>query len=751
MSSYIRKYKIFDIYLFLFIFTMLNREFLFFGVDPRYLLFIMSAGLICFGLKNVKSIAISKIEKLFIVFYLFLFSSNAFFLINGKPVVLSELISLNLLHINNFLLLITFIFYKKEITKKKIILYYKIAILFLILSFIFVLLNIRIPSIFCGTEHVAVYGVDQMNLYGQPFRIAGFAEDANYAFLFFFSFIIILFEDGFNLYNVILAGLSIIGMGFSFSKTQVIMLVPTVILYFVYKNIDFSENKKNVLLFAFVTCVFILPFVMLKFNVLGNMITMANRYSLWQTAIQLLKKNYYFPVGLGGFRYYNFAMADWLVQSHSTYVQIITELGVICALLYIVIAYENLKKINNSYFIVLLNFLFFSLTSETLYLQFFIFAMYILNIIYENEEEQMKKEKGKKVLFFVNSLGKGGAERVCANLANGYIEKGYNVDFVVLFDDCSYSEQERYRIFSLGIKSEQSKIKVIINILKKIRVVDKFIVDAETDGKYALITAHLPLSHICASFSKVGKRCLYVQHISLKSEGKYYNLYKNFYKNKKNICVSNGLGKEFVDLMKYDRENVRVVYNPVSVDEIKRKSKEPLNFSSKPYFLSVGRLTKQKRFDRAIDVFYKGNFYRDYYLVFLGQGEKKGELLQQAKDLKIEERVIFAGWQYDVYQWMKNSSLLLHTSEREALPMVLIEALAAGTKIVASNCEYGSDEILKGVNSKFIADQNSVEDYISKINDALDNFEVQEEYDILNECKGENVCQKYIDIYANIF
>ena len=137
--------------------------------------------------------------------------------------------------------------------------------------------------------------------------------------------------------------------------------------------------------------------------------------------------------------------------------------------------------------------------------------------------------------------------------------------------------------------------------------------------------------------------------------------------------------------------------------------------------------------------------------MFLGQGEKKGELLQQAKDLKIEERVIFAGWQYNVYQWMKNSSLLLHTSEREALPMVLIEALAAGTKIVASNCEYGSDEILKGVNSKFIADQNSVEDYISKINDALDNFEVQEEYDILNECKGENVCQKYIDIYANIF
>ena len=58
---------------------------------------------------------------------------------------------------------------------------------------------------------------------------------------------------------------------------------------------------------------------------------------------------------------------------------------------------------------------------------------------------------------------------------------------------------------------------------------------------------------------------------------------------------------------------------------------------------------------------------------------------------------------------MKNATLLLHTSEREALPMVLIEALASGTKIVASNCEYGSNEILKDKYSKYIANQNDVE------------------------------------------
>lgn len=751
MSNWIQKYKIFDIYLFLFIFTMINREFLFFGFDPRYILFIMSAALILLGLKNIKEIQFSKIEILLIFFYILLFFSNCCFLINRHPVAIKELKSLNILHMNNFLLLITIILYKKEVSQKKVTRYYKIAMIFLIISFLLVLLHINIPSLFCGTKHVAVYGKDQINLFGGYFRIGGLAEDANYAFLFFFSFIILLFIEGLNISNLLLIVVSFIGMGLSFSKTQVLMLVPAILIYFIYKKIKMTNKIKDISLFVLSMSVFLLPFIMLKLNLFGSMITMANRYSLWNTAIQLIKRNHFLPAGLGGFRFYNYYRVNWLVQSHSSYVQILTELGIICAILYIFVAYFNLKRLKNLNYIILLNFMFFSLTSETLYLQFFVFAMYLLNVMYENEGDQMNQEKGKKILFFVNSLGKGGAERVCANLANGYIQNGYSVDFIVLFDDRSYSKQESYRIFSLGIDANQSKIKVIAQIFLKLKKVNQFIKNSEDGGSYALVTAHLPLSHICTAMSCVGKRCLYVQHISLKSEGKYYNLYKMFYKNKKNVCVSKGLGNEFVHLMNYDSHNIEVVYNPVSIDEIKEKAKEPLVFENKPYFLCVGRLTKQKRFDRAINIFYQGKYYKDYFLVFLGQGEKEEELRQQVKKLGLENRVIFAGWQGNVYQWMKNATLLLHTSEREALPMVLIEALASGTKIVASNCEYGSNEILKDKYSKYIANQNDVEDYIKKINDALTHFEVNSHYEILDECQGENVCKRYLDVYKQMF
>lgn len=751
MDNFIKKYKIFDIYLFLFIFTMINREFLLLGFDPRYLIFVMSAGLILSGLKNIKEVKFTNIELLLIIFYVLLFLSNFCFLINKQPIKFDELKSLNILHMNNFLFLISIILHKNEVSQDKVIFYYKISMIFLIISFILVLLNVNIPSLFCGTKHIAVYGKDQINFFGGYFRIGGFAEDANYAFLFFFSFIVLLFVEGLNVSNLILIIISCVGMGLSFSKTQVIMLIPAILIYFIYKKLNLTKKVKNNSLFILSTSVFFLPFIMLKLNLFGSMVTMLNRYSLWKTAIELMKRNHFLPAGLGGFRFYNYYRVDWLVQCHSSYVQILAELGIVCAILYIFITYFNMKKIKDINFIILLNFIFFSLTSETLYLQFFIFAMYILNIMCDNEASRLNQKEGNKILFFVNSLGKGGAERVCANLANSYIQQGYNVDFVVLFDDRSYSEQNNYRIFSLGIDSEQSKIKVIRQIFLKIKKVNHFIKISEQDGRYALITSHLPLSHICASMTCVGKRCLYVQHISLKSEGKYYTLYKTFYKNKKNVCVSKGLGNEFVHLMKYDPHNVDVVYNPVSIDEIKEKANQLLTVDNKPYFLCVGRLTQQKRFDRAINIFYQGKYYEDYFLVFLGQGEKEEELRQQVKKLGIEDKVIFAGWQGNVYQWMKNAELLLHTSEREALPMVLIEALASGTKIVASDCEYGSDEILKGEYSKYIADQNDVEDYIEKINDALIHFEINHNYKILDECQDENVCRKYLEVYKHMF
>ena len=357
-----------------------------------------------------------------------------------------------------------------------------------------------------------------------------------------------------------------------------------------------------------------------------------------------------------------------------------------------------------------------------------------------------------KILFFVNSLGGGGAERVCVNLANEYVARGVDVYFITLFKNKAYQDDKKnFNILCLNLQKEDSKICIIKNILDNRKRINTFILENSIIEPYVLITAHLPLSHICASISLVGSECLYVQHTSLwGSKFKFYLFYKNFYKEKINVCVSNGLAKEFIDVIGYTNKNIRVIFNPILIDDIKMHAKENFHYP-KPYILCVGRLSQEKRFDRAIRIFFEGKYYIKYQLVILGEGEKRKELESWAKRFELEKFIYFAGWQKNVYMWMHHAELLLHTSEYEALPMVLIEALASKTRIVASNCKFGADEILTGELEKFIANKDDISDYIKKINAALREFPLNCDYEILKKCDSSFVAQQYLNVYKQYF
>ena len=357
----------------------------------------------------------------------------------------------------------------------------------------------------------------------------------------------------------------------------------------------------------------------------------------------------------------------------------------------------------------------------------------------------------KKVLFFVNSLREGGAESVCINLGNWYKENGYIVDYIILFDNHNHDDNiTNGHIFCLNLDSHMSKLQLIRQIKKKVRTINNFIMEQQKNGNYDLITAHLPLSHICANSSIVKDRCLYIQHTSLYVYNKKMRyFYKYFYKNKINICVSEGLRIEFIEKMNFNPLKIKTIYNPINNQLIKNTSSNS-NKTYQPYFLCVGRLAKEKRFDRAIETFYKGHFYEKFNLIFLGEGEFADQLKNQVETLGLKRSVFFLGWKKDVYTWMKNAELLLQTSEREALSMALIEALACGTRVVASDCEFGANEILRDDLNKFIAQQDSIDDYIQKINYALTSFPLGEEYKIVELCQDSVVCHKYLNTYKEL-
>lgn len=353
--------------------------------------------------------------------------------------------------------------------------------------------------------------------------------------------------------------------------------------------------------------------------------------------------------------------------------------------------------------------------------------------------------KRQKALFVVNSISNGGAERVCINMANELLLENYSVDFVTLKDNSqlnnSYEIDERINVVNMGITSKNNIVRVL-QLLFSVKKFNKFLCNNE----YDLITSHLPMANLLCIFSKIKNKCLYVFHTKLSSYDNHCHfIFKKvvgmLFRKKKVVCVSNGVKNELMEKYNFNPEYLETIYNPLNFDEIKNKMNEPINFDKK-YFLMVGRFNKAKRQDRMIEVFYRGAFYKKYKLVFCGTGELEDEAKELVAKYGLEKDVYFMGWQSNVYNWIKNADLLISTSDFEAFPMNLIEAFTCGTKVVSSNCNFGPSEILLGEYSKYLVESSDIDDYIEKINYALQEYPTKHN-PIIELCQAEHVIEQY--------
>jgi len=358
----------------------------------------------------------------------------------------------------------------------------------------------------------------------------------------------------------------------------------------------------------------------------------------------------------------------------------------------------------------------------------------------------------KKVLFFINSFSGGGAERVCLNMAFQLYKMNYECHFITL-----YKASDDYKVpnyisnLCIDIDKNASPVKRLLQMFRSITTINKYL----KQHTYDLITAHLPMAHILASLTCVRKKTLYVMHnaqwpLNTNNSRLYFIKIKSFYKNKKVVTVSNGIKEELINEYDLDRESVYCIYNPISIGEI-ASVKRNENIYPRPYVISVGRLSYPKRPDIVINLYAKSKLVQNYDLVILGQGEYLEKLKTQVKDLGLENRIYFAGFQNNPYEWIKGAELMLSISDSEAMPMNIIEALASETKVVAANCKYGPDEILVGKLSLYLINpQTDFEESISVIEKALEDYP-KELYTFVEKFDSDRIINLYIKLWKDIF
>lgn len=188
----------------------------------------------------------------------------------------------------------------------------------------------------------------------------------------------------------------------------------------------------------------------------------------------------------------------------------------------------------------------------------------------------------------------------------------------------------------------------------------------------------------------------------------YKALIKIFYnKAFKIICVSEASAKDLVDKFKIKKEKIKVIHNPLNIEEIRIKMAEPLekNHSKifeNPVIISVGRIDRAKNQKLLIKILSQvREKINNAQLVILGEGELEEELKQTAKNLNLESSVHFLGWQDNPYKFLARAKVFVSSSIREGLPFSILEALACGLPVVSADCDSGPKEILHYQSDEF--------------------------------------------------
>jgi len=165
------------------------------------------------------------------------------------------------------------------------------------------------------------------------------------------------------------------------------------------------------------------------------------------------------------------------------------------------------------------------------------------------------------------------------------------------------------------------------------------------------------------------------------------------------IVTSAGVADDMAAYSGLARERIRAVPSPVvpqSLLEVTLPRPDHPWFGnpSVPLILSAGELCARKDFETLIRAFAQVRARRPCRLMILGRDKARERLLALSRRLDVAQDVALPGFVPQPYAYMTHADLFAFTSRWEGLGFVIIEALAVGTPVVATDCPSGPREIL---------------------------------------------------------
>lgn len=346
--------------------------------------------------------------------------------------------------------------------------------------------------------------------------------------------------------------------------------------------------------------------------------------------------------------------------------------------------------------------------------------------------------KKTSLLFIYGPLGGGGAERVLLEFLKNLDREKYEIDLCLMVNKGILLPEvpEDIQIIPLW-ESYSAEYKIAYRISKYFKNNSLFRrkLQKKLKKKYDVSISFLegmPLK-LHALMKGDSKKMSWV-HIDLFTFP-YTN--KQFYSGEQKeaygemdriICVSGDTHEMFVKRFPIFSHKTDILYNPVDLENIHALAKmQETAETNKTRLVSVGRLTRQKRPDRLINVFI--SLIEEGYdvdLLLVGDGELRESLEKQVERLRVKERVTFTGFVRNPYPHIRNADLMVLASDSEGFGLVIVEAMALGVPVVSTKTA-GPMEII-GKDEYGLLCEKDETSLLEAVKKMINNKELREKY-----------------------
>ena len=359
----------------------------------------------------------------------------------------------------------------------------------------------------------------------------------------------------------------------------------------------------------------------------------------------------------------------------------------------------------------------------------------------------------KKIMFYIASLAKGGAQRVILNLTESLVSKGHQVTIVTTgMVENEYELPKGAKRIISDIQDIEITSNRIVNLKKRFRKLRNIWKQEKPD----VIISFIGKNNFMAILTAWGLNIPVVTSVRGEPMEEYYNkmtrvLAKTLMGKSTGIVLQTPDAREFFP--KWMHKKTIILENPLNPNFIE----DYYQGEREDVIVTVGRIDSNKNQKLLIDAFMKiAEEFPKMKLILYGDGEDRELLKEYVKDNNYQDRIYLPGAVNDVKDRIKKAKVFVLSSNTEGMPNALMEALALGIPSVSTDCPCGGPRMLmEGKENGILVPVGDADKMAEALKNILEDNTLWEKYSrnaykITSSLHPETVNQKWEEYLCSV-